>query len=182
MYNERKEIFSFKSFFLNLLLVLLLIFLLLFLFPSRWDLEKEISSFKKNNNIETQTILSNNIFSNNIKKMKEAATNYFTNERMPQTVGETKRLTLQEMYDSKLILKIKDSSDNECSPTESYVEITKDVQEYKLKVNLSCNNMTDYIISHLGCYTYCSGEVYKNDIITTTPATVIEESTTYIYR
>ena len=38
--NEKKEGFSFKNFFLTLLLILLFVFLMLFLFPTKWDLKK----------------------------------------------------------------------------------------------------------------------------------------------
>ena len=33
----------------------------------------------------------------NVGRMKDAAIGYFTNERMPHTVGESKKLTLKEM-------------------------------------------------------------------------------------
>ena len=46
MYEERKEKFSFKSFFLTLLLVLLFVLLMLWIFPTKWDLDKKYGNLK----------------------------------------------------------------------------------------------------------------------------------------
>lgn len=171
MYEERKEKFSFKSFFLTLLLVLLFIFLMLWLFPTKWDLNKLQSAY----DLERLSVLYDEIFANNVERMKDAAIGYFTNERMPQVVGETKKLTLQEMYDLHLVLKMKDKDGKECHVTKSYVEMTKYSEEYRLKVNLSCGDVEDYIIVYLGCYNYCSGGVCEKRANTPTETTKKEE-------
>ena len=157
MYDDRKEKFSFKSFFLTLLLVLLFIFLMLFLFPNRWD----VKDLQSNYDLERLSVLYDEIFANNVARMKDAAIGYFTNERMPQTVGESKKLTLQEMYDLHLVLKMKDKDGKACDAQRSYVEMTKYDDEYRLKVNLSCGGYEDYIIVYLGCYNYCEKQVSK---------------------
>ena len=154
MYEERKEKFSFKSFFLTLLLVLLFIFLMLWLFPTRNYVDEKLQSTY---DLERLSVLYDEIFANNVGRMKDAAIGYFTNERMPQKVGESKKLTLQEMYDLHLVLKMKDKDGKACDVKKSYVEMTKYDEEYRLKVNLSCGEYEDYIIVYLGCYDYCSG-------------------------
>jgi len=153
MYEERKEKFSFRSFFLTILLVLLFVFLMLWLFPTKWDVKDLQSTY----DLERLSVLYDEIFANNVGRMKDAAIGYFTNERMPKKVGETKKLTLQEMYDLHLVLKMKDKDGKACDAKKSYVEMTKYTDEYRLKVNLSCGDYEDYIIVYLGCYDYCDG-------------------------
>ncbi len=153
MYEERKEKFSFRSFFLTILLVLLFVFLMLWLFPTKWDVKDLQSTY----DLERLSVLYDEIFANNVARMKDAAIGYFTNERMPKKLGETKKLTLQEMYDLHLVLKMKDKEGNPCDTKKSYVEMTKYDEEYRLKVNLSCGDQEDYIIVYLGCYDYCDG-------------------------
>lgn len=153
MYEERREKFSFKSFFLTILLVLLFVFLMLWLFPTKWDVKDLQSTY----DLERLAVLYDEIFANNVARMKDAAIGYFTNERMPQKIGESKKLTLQEMYDLHLVLKMKDKNGDPCDTKKSYVEMTKYDEEYRLKVNLSCGDQEDYIIVYLGCYDYCDG-------------------------
>lgn len=168
MYEERKEKFSFKSFFLTLLLVLLFVFLMLWLFPTKSYVDEKLQSTY---DLERLEVLYDEIFANNVARMKDAAIGYFTNERMPQTVGETKKLTLQEMYDLHLVLKMKDKDGKPCDTLKSYVEMTKYTEEYRLKVNLSCGNQEDYIIVYLGCYNYCSDGICEKRVPTPAPTT-----------
>ena len=104
------------------------------------------------------------VFNDNIQNIKEAAINYFTNERLPQAVGDTKKITLKEMKDKKLVLNVRDSAGTTCDDTKSYVEVTKEEDEYVMKVMLSCSNMEDYIIVHLGCYDYCDKDVCEKEV------------------
>ena len=174
MYDERKERFSFKSFFLTLLLVVLFILLMLFLFPTRWDYKKA-STVDVTYDLDRLSILYDEIFASNVDRMKDAAIGYFTNERMPKTVGKSKKLTLQEMYDLHLVLKMKDKDGKECSTTKSYVEMTKFTEEYRLKVNLSCGEQEDYIIVYLGCYSYCPSGVCEKQVSKPSETTKKEE-------
>ena len=164
MYEERREKFSFRSFFLTILLVLLFVFLMLWLFPTKWD----VKNLQSNYDIERLSVLYDEIFANNVARMKDAAIGYFTNERMPQKVGESKKLTLREMYELHLVLKMKDKNGNACHVEKSYVQMTKFDEEYQLKVNLSCGDQEDYIIVYLGCYNYCNGGICEKKA--TTPA------------
>lgn len=175
MYEERKEKFSFKSFFLTLLLVLLFVFLMLWLFPTKSYVDEKLQSTY---DLERLEVLYDEIFANNVGRMKDAAIGYFTNERMPQTVGESKKLTLQEMYDLHLVLKMKDKDGNPCDTEKSYVEMTKYTEEYRLKVNLSCGTQEDYIIVYLGCYNYCSSGICEKRVPTPSQTTAKEEEKT----
>ena len=172
MYEERKEKFSFKSFFLTLLLVLLFVFLMLWLFPTKSYVNDKLQSTY---DLERLSVLYDEIFANNVARMKDAAIGYFTNERLPKTIGESKKLTLQEMYDLHLVLKIKGKDGKECDAKKSYVEMTKYTEEYRLKVNLSCGDQEDYIIVYLGCYNYCPGGICEKRVSTPSETTKQEQ-------
>ena len=66
MYEERKEKFSFKSFFLTLLLVLLFIFLMLWLFPTKSYVNEKLQSTY---DLERLSVLYDEIFANNVARM-----------------------------------------------------------------------------------------------------------------
>ena len=99
------------------------------------------------------------VFNDNLKTIKEAAISYFTNERLPQTKDETVKISLKDMQDKKLLRNVRDASGNTCSENNSYVEVTKEDNEYVMKIFLSCSDLEDYIIVHLGCYDYCDSKV-----------------------
>ena len=52
------------------------------------------------------------VFNNNLRTIKDAAVSYYTNERLPQKVGETKKITLKEMQEEKLVISTVDSNKN----------------------------------------------------------------------
>ena len=96
------------------------------------------------------------VFNQNSAFVRDAAINYFTNERLPQKVGSKETITLGKMIEEKLIRNIVDSNGNNCSLTESYVEVTKkSTEEYVFKINLSCSDLVDYILVYKGCTDYC---------------------------
>ena len=175
MYEERREKFSFKSFFLTLLLVLLFVFLMLWLFPTKNYVDEKLQSTY---DLERLEVLYDEIFANNVGRMKDAAIGYYTNERMPQIVGQSKKLTLGQMYDLHLVLKMKDKDGKPCDTTKSYVEMTKYTEEYRLKVNLSCGSQEDYIIVYLGCYNYCPDGICEKRVSTPSKTTAKEEIST----
>ena len=139
MYDEEeKRSFPLRDFLLKLILIIIFVLLLVWLLP-----------------IPDLTGLNNRIFNANVGEMKDAAISYFTTERLPQKEGDSVTLTLQEMLDMKLLLPFKDKNGKSCDVKNSYVTLTKKENEYELKVNLKCGKEEDYIIVHLGCYSYC---------------------------
>lgn len=170
MYEERRETFSVKDIILQILLVVLFVLLLVWIFPTKSYVRKLFNSSTPKveetvpvsssaSELEKLAVLYNQIFANNVAIMKEAAIGYYTNERLPQNVGDSDKMTLQQMYDKHLVLKLTDKKGNACDATKSYVEITKYKDEYRMKVNLSCTDEEDYIMVYLGCYDYCDGNV-----------------------
>ena len=140
MYNEERneKNYFFRNLIVKILLVLLFIFLLMWLFP-----------------IPNLSPFYDKIFTQNINDMTDAAKSYFTVERLPKNEDETKKLTLKEMLDNKMIIEFTDSDGKKCDTTKSYVEVTKKNGEYIYKTNLSCSKQEDYVIEYFGCYDVC---------------------------
>ena len=160
MYTEDYENrgFPFRDFLLKLILIIIFVFLLVWLLP-KFIAPKVIENMNSNTttSIESEEIsaLGSQIFNENLNAMKEAAIAYYTDERLPKEVGESDKMTLSDMIGKKLITALIDRNNKACDVDESYVKITKADDEYILKVNLKDSEKEDYILVHLGCYTYC---------------------------
>lgn len=170
MEEERRSGITIKGLLIRLILIIIFIFLLIWLFPMP-DLKP----------------LNNQIFSDNLDRMKEVAKTYYTTERLPKDINSYKKMTLEEMIDNHYILPLMDSNGKYCSAKNSYVQITKLENEYVIKVYLSCTDKKDYIIEHFGCYDICSNEckmlettsttTHGNKKITTKKSTVLRTTT-----
>lgn len=108
-------------------------------------------------------VITDNIFAENLNKMKEVGKEYFTIERLPKEVGESNKITLKEMYNKHLILEIKDRDGKACSADRSYVSVEKLENEYQMKVYLECGKESNYIIVVMGCYDYCDNAICEFD-------------------
>ena len=170
MYEERKNKFSFKSFFLTLLLVVLFVLLLLWLFPSKWDLKK-IEKVKTNkvitSNAKDLTVVYDDIFKSNIDAMKSSALNYFTKSKLSDIKDKSVKLSLKEMYEKHIILELKDKDGNLCDEDSSYIEVTKKDKEFELKTNLKCGNDENYIITYINDSNECLNSCTSNTNNTT---------------
>jgi hypothetical protein len=184
MYTESRNNFNLRNVILQFLFIALLVFILIWLFPTKKDMKKATNN---SSNGETKvkidnsdlTVLYDRIFNENLMSMKEAAQSYYTIERLPQKVGDSTKITLKEMIDKKIILPFKDKDGKQCDLNSSYVQITKNENEYVMKVNLKCGDEENYLLTYMGCYDYCSqticekegttGKVYKVETKTTEP-------------
>jgi len=138
-----------KEFIMKLILIIIFVLLLIWLVP--WpNMDSYINSLNP---------LKDQIFNSNLQTMKEAGITYFTSERLPKEVGEKTTLTLQKMLDMKLLIPFTDRNGNSCDVTKSYVSLEKKETEYVMKVNLKCGEEEDYILVHLGCYSYCDKDI-----------------------
>ena len=151
-----EEKYSIRNFLIKAVIAVVFIVLLIYLLPIS-KLGGNSNNNNSNNNYNSQELnsLTAKIFAANINTMKEAAMKYYTIERLPQNVGDKKKLTLQEMLNMKLVLPLIDKEGKTCDPNASYVEIEKKDTEYQFKVNLKCGSQEDYIIVPVGCYDYC---------------------------
>lgn len=176
--NENK--FSFKDVIFQFLFVALFIFILLLIFPNKDymnDMKSELLNNDENSSEQTSTLVTSAIFNQNITSMKEASILYFTTPRLPQKQGDTVKLTLKELLDKHLIVAPLDEDGNVCDTEKSYITMTKDKDEYVLKVNLKCKTEEDYILTYLGCYDYCQGAVCENKTTQTTTKQETKPST-----
>ncbi len=150
-YVERPNT-TMRDFLIQFLFVALFIFILFWLFPTKDYVDDKVDSLYRSN------------FAQNVDRMKEGAIYYFINPRLPQNYGDSERLSLQEMYDLKIVLPIIDENGYHCDPHRSYVEITKvDADHYLLRIFLSCPEMEDYLHVHLGCYDYCERDICEKE-------------------
>jgi len=147
MYEENRK-FSLTNFFIKAIIVII------FVLFTVWLLS--LSNKGISNSLD---VLTDNIFAENLDRMKEVGKSYFTTERLPQKVGDIKTLTLQKMYDEHLILPVKDKNGKLCSAKDSYVSIEKMENEYQMKVYLECGDESEYIIVIMGCYDYCDTDI-----------------------
>ena len=152
---EENRRFSWSDLFIKVILVII------FVLFTVWLLS--LSNKKMTNSLD---VLTDQIFAENIDKMKEVGKSYFTIERLPEKVGEIEVLTLEKMYEKKLILELKDKNGHACSAKDSYVSIEKFENEYQMKVYLECGNASDYVIVIMGCYDYCDADICeKQEVI-----------------
>lgn len=128
-----------KDFISKLILIIIFILLLIWLVP--WP------------NLDP---LKDQIFNANLQTMKEAGISYFTTERLPEDIGDVETLTLGKMLDMHLLVPFTDRNGKACDVNDSYVSLEKQETEYLMKVNLKCSEEEDYILVHLGCYSYCT--------------------------
>ena len=174
--RNRKSGFATTAILISLAVILLLVALFVFLL-GKVNKKNDSDNVAKDNDSaevvkeekqcddkgECTTIVNCNskerIFNNNLRDIKDAAVSYFTNERLPKNIGEKIVLSLAKMQEEKLVLNVIDSNDKTCDTSKTYVEVTKEKNEYVMKINLSCSDMEDYIIIHLGCYDYCKDTI-----------------------
>lgn len=161
MYTEEYEHrgFPFRDFLLKLILIIIFVFLLVWLLPKFISPKLVNTTTEESGEQVDISSLTSQIFSDNLEKMKDAAISYYTDERLPKEVGESDKMTLSDMIGKKLIVALIDKNNKACDVEKSYVKITKLDEEYILKVNLKDSEKEDYILVHLGCYTYCDSYV-----------------------
>ena len=119
------------------------------------------------------TLLTQQTYISNITLMKEAGFEYFKGSNLPKEIGDSKRITLDEMIARNLIVEFLDEEGNACNAQNSYVEATKTLEnEYEMSIYLSCDNKSDYIITSI------NNEVVCTDCVTTTPPSNEEDNNT----
>ncbi|MGN1338564.1 MAG: hypothetical protein ACI4WW_08850 [Candidatus Coprovivens sp.] len=143
MYDEENVTYrigiNWKDIAIKIVMLAVFLFLLIWLFPKA-DLD----------------VLYDKVYNDNITTMKEAARSYYTVDRLPKTVGESKSMTLKEMIDNKMLIRFTDKNGDYCDESTSKVEVTKTSNNtYVLKVQLSCGKDSDYILETIGCTSVC---------------------------
>lgn len=156
MYTEEYEAkgFPLRSFLLKLIFVLIFVFLLIWLIP-----KATTQKLENKNDTDLSPTSHDEVFAENLEKMQKVAVDYYQKDRLPQTVGSSDKMTLSSMIQKKLIVPLVDHQNNKCDVHKSYVKVTKLDQEYLMKINLKCKKEEDYILVHMGDYSYCDGDI-----------------------
>lgn len=110
------------------------------------------------------TMLTQQTYINNITLMKDAGFEYFSGSHLPKEIGDSKRISLDEMLARNLLPEFLDEEGNSCNTTNSYIEATKTLDnEYEMSVYLSCNNKSDYIVTSISDVVCTDCNVIVND-------------------
>lgn len=148
MYTDdyRPERFPYRDFLIKLSIILLIVIFLIFLSIKFFNSRKQ--------SIDNSEEFAE-VFSANLQKMKNASLTYLTEEKLPKEINESKKISLELLIKEKKLTPIVDGNKTLCNQKSSYIKITKKEEEYTLKVNLVCQEDSDYIITHLNHYDYC---------------------------
>ena len=119
MYAEEYERrgFPLRDFLLKLILVVIFVALLVWLLPKfiKPTIVNECKHSGSSGAIcDTSGIdaLTSQIFMDNLEKMKNAAISYYTDDRLPQKVGDSEKMTLSDMIGKHLIVALIDKNNN----------------------------------------------------------------------
>ena len=150
-----------------------LIILMIIVFIINWQLPKYLSPNTSHEDLEcTSTncnatngkVLTSQLFNDNLRQMKESAISYFTDEKLSQEVTQYRKMSLAEMIDLGIITPLIDKNNNMVDTESSYIKISKENDEYILKVKLKDSEAEDYILVHLGCYSYCDSYICEKSL------------------
>lgn len=156
MYTEEnaRGRFPLRDILLKAIVVIIFLVLIIFIIT-------KMTNPTDNNKISTSNY--DEVFSTNLKAMENAAFDYFTEDRLPQEVGDEKKLTLREMVNSNLLEAFTDANGKSCDVNKSYIRLTKNDEDYTLRVNLKCEDKEDYSLQKVGEYSYCDKTLCKKD-------------------
>ena len=83
-------------------------------------------------------VLIQQTYIHNISLMKEAGFEYFNGNRLPKDIGDSKRISLDELVARNLLPEFLDEEGNSCNTENSYIEATKVLDnEYEMSVYLT---------------------------------------------
>ncbi len=134
----------------KVIIIVAIIILLVLLIPN-------LLLYKPNNRkikTDIKEVAIKNTLKSNLKKLTNASLLYFNEKNIPKKVGKSKKVTLKELEDKKLVTKLK-YNNTKCDIDKSYVKITKLDSDYLLKAYLKCGKKKDYILEHVGTFDYC---------------------------
>lgn len=158
MYTEEnaRGRFPLRDILLKAIIVIIFIILIIFIVTRLTTPDNSNNSNSVNSNYDK-------VFSENLEAMENAAYSYYTEDRLPTEVGEVNELTLREMINSNLLEAFTDADGNSCDVNASYIRLTKNEDDYTLRVNLKCNEKEDYSLTKVGEYDYCEHDICKRD-------------------
>ena len=156
MYTEEnaRGRFPLRDVLLKAIIVIIFLILIIFIITKLTTPDNETN--KSSSNYDK-------VFSDNLEKMEDAAFKYYTEDRLPTEVGGKTELTLREMINQNLLEAFTDGNNEACDVNASYIRLTKNDNDYTLRVNLKCNEKEDYKLTRVGKYDYCTDTLCKRD-------------------
>ena len=133
MYEEKEIEFDWKGFLLKLALVIVVAILIIKLLPLNNNNAKELSTE----------------FKNNMATLRVKSNDYFSNDKLPNKVDESVRVTLDDLVKVGAVRALTDTNGNSCSPDNSYVKATKRTNNYELEIYLLCGKEEDLTYVYL---------------------------------
>lgn len=133
MYEEKEIEFDWKGFLLKLALVIVVAILIIKLLPLNNNNAKELSTE----------------FKNNMATLRVKSNDYFSNDKLPNKVDESVRVTLDDLVKVGVVRALTDTNGNSCSPDNSYVKATKRTNNYELEIYLLCGKEEDLTYVYL---------------------------------
>ena len=170
MYTEENQRgrFPLRDILLKAIIVIIFIILIIFIITKLTTPNNSNNSTKTNSNYDK-------VFSENLKAMEDAAYSYYKEDKLPKEVGDINELTLREMINSNLLEAFTDADGNSCDVNASYIRLTKNENDYTLRVNLKCNEKEDYSLTKVGEYDYCEHAICKRNSAKENEEATIEE-------
>ncbi len=155
MYTEENQRGRFPLRDILLKAIVVIIFLILIIFI--------ITKVTAPANMEQSSSNYDKVFNEQLKNMEKAAFIYYTKDKLPKEIGEVKEVTLREMINSNLLAAFTDANGDACDVDDSYIRLTKNDDDYTLRINLKCNKKEDYSLMKVGEYDYCEHDICKKD-------------------
>ena len=158
-YNSRKPFIDFK-FILKVLAIIILIILIIFLV---FKIKNKNDSNTKNENINNKNDNAI-VLVDNMDLIRDASHVYFfENKHLPENVGDSNSVSVNDLIKEELLTDIKEKDGNVCGNNISKAVITRNTNDYELKINLVCTKTRDekvYYYDLNGKCLTCNGENY----------------------
>lgn len=156
MYTDEYEQrgFPIKKVIIKTLIIIAIIFLLILLFqkliiPATTKMQKA----KKEK-------IAKEVVEKNLNIIKHATLKYYTEENIPQ---EAEKLTVKQMINKNILEKPIGDSKKYLNTKESYIEITKEKEQYILTIKVKALNKEDSKTIYLANYEYCTTFLCEKD-------------------
>ena len=175
--KPKKSLIDFK-FLLRVFIIVILIILIIFLVFKIANRNKNKTVDKNINEVYKDGEL---VFIDDFSLMRDATRSYFFDQKnLPRNVGDSLSVNIRNLIASKLITSVKDEKGNVCNYDTSGAIIVKNKKDYKVVVNLNCDNNkgeeTYYYDLDGKCLT-CNGEKYDpNENIESEEVKPVEDS------
>ncbi len=141
-----------------IIFVLILIIFLVFKIKNH-NYSKEENPVTGSNPTDTSLVFNNNL--NLLKGISEEY--FFAKGNYPKEVNETVKVKVNDLISKGYLTELKDGNNQVCGYNTSYIEMTRNIKDYLLEINLSCINRSDsarfYYNLEFSCLT-CNGEAY----------------------